>query len=376
MKNGRARRHPDQSDALGTGSSCAICRFSPDAPVNHIGSQGSLLPQLWPAREFQSEAPSVAAAEPTGRKHTGVVESHESSEPLTFRSEVRNVNYVAAVYDQDGIRRDLGADDFIVFEDAAPTARYRLGRSAPFNLVIFLDLSYSTVHDREAMTGAAYGFLGTVSGATRRLALTYALADRPLQVISPLKRDREQLESSLQLIPELRGQSPLYDALVLAHAETTGALRSRNAIIVLTTVQTIASLGIGSPVQDGSRGASRYSLNELGRFLSDRCRPHARLIPLETQLLARRATQTGYTQAWKIMEGPSGAIGRGGCFNFRSLDELEPVYKQVAEGLRAVYTLASTPTTSEFDGGWLKLRLELALRAGFDRPVRGGYQAK
>jgi len=74
------------------------------------------------------------------------------------------------------------------------------------------------------------------------------------------------------------------------------------------------------------------------------------------------------------MEELAAASG-GRLFSARSIGDLEPVYAQVAEELRSVYTLAYYPKNQNFDGRWR--RVEVRVKGlGTRVRTRAGYYAR
>ena len=65
----------------------------------------------------------------------------------------------------------------------------------------------------------------------------------------------------------------------------------------------------------------------------------------------------------------------GRLFTARSLKDLEPVYAQVAEELRSVYTLAYYPSNQNFDGRWRRIQVRTT-RSGLTIRTRPGYYAR
>jgi VWFA-related protein len=79
-------------------------------------------------------------------------------------------------------------------------------------------------------------------------------------------------------------------------------------------------------------------------------------------------------RARRQMEQLAEASG-GKLFATRSIQDLEPVYGQVAEELRSVYTLAYYPKNQDFDGRWRRVQVRVN-RAGVNVRTRAGYYAR
>ena len=57
------------------------------------------------------------------------------------------------------------------------------------------------------------------------------------------------------------------------------------------------------------------------------------------------------------------------------MTDVEPVYAQVAEELRAVYTVAYYPKNQNFDGKWRRVEVRVK-RPGAKIRARAGYYAR
>ena len=65
----------------------------------------------------------------------------------------------------------------------------------------------------------------------------------------------------------------------------------------------------------------------------------------------------------------------GRLFPARSVSDLAPVYAQVADELRAVYSLAYYPKNQNFDGKWRRIQVR-GKRTGVVLRTRNGYYAR
>jgi len=281
-----------------------------------------------------------------------------------FRSEVRLVTLNAAVTDSQGHPlADLQPADFEVTEDGVPQ-RLALASSgeAPFNLALLFDLSGSTRREREAMKEAARRFIG-IARPRDRVAI-YALAGNMFYVVSPLTGDRERLRRLIDLIPEVSGGTPLYDAIALAYAqEFPRRGGERNALIILSDGidNQVHGLGVPSevPFKKLLRAAARMDVLIYPVFLD----PFTRVPPPEWARKARRN-----------MQALAGVTG-GRLFAAQSAHDLDPVYPQVAAELRSVYTLAYYPRNQAFDGAWRRVEVRVK-RPGARVRARTGYFAR
>ncbi len=275
-----------------------------------------------------------------------------------FVSDVRLVNLSVSVTDRQGHPvPGLKPDSFAVLEDGVPQKVSVAGaEEVPFNLVLLLDLSGSTIRDRTAMKAAARRFIGVARGQDR--IAVYALSGDQFQAICPLTGDHVKVLELVEGIPELTGSTPLYAAISRAwEEELAGRPQERNAILVLSD-------GIDDSIEKGESSAS------FDRLRSSAGRMSALLYPI---YLDSRNIFYG-ERARRQMQQLADATG-GRLFSARSLEDLEPVYAEVAEELRSVYTLAYYPTNQNFDGRWRRVQVRAA-RPGVKVRTRPGYDAR
>ncbi len=275
-----------------------------------------------------------------------------------FVSEVRLVSLAVSVTDARGLPfPGLRRDEFVVLENgAAQTIAAASAGEIPFNLAILLDLSGSTIRDRETMREAARRFIG-VARAQDRVAL-YAIAEDEFRVLAPLTTDRRRLLEVADRIPDLKGSTPLYASIALAWNEELAARPTeRNAIITISD-------GLDDSLE-GRPGPVAFS----------RLRRAARAMPAALYPVHLDSRNIHYGErAFGQMRALAAETG-GRVFVAQSLEDLEPVYEQLVRELRSVYTLAYYPKDQNFDGRWRKIEVRVK-HAGLRVRTRQGYFAR
>jgi VWFA-related protein len=249
-------------------------------------------------------------------------------------------------------------EEFEVFEDgAAQHVAVAGSEEAPFNLVLLLDLSGSTVRDRPAMKEAARRFVA-ITRPQDRLAL-YVLADDQFQVLSRLTADRKRLAEVIDEIPDLKGGTPLYAAIVLAYSEEIASRpQERNALVVI------------------SDGMDDSLVQQKAAYVPfDRLRRAAALTPALIYPIYLDSRNIFYGERALRQTKELAEASGGRLFAARAIEDLEPVYAQVAEELRSVYTLAYYPKNQKFDGRWRRIQVRVK-RAGAQLRTRAGYYAR
>ena len=280
-----------------------------------------------------------------------------------FSLDVRMVNLILTAHDAQGHPvTDLTHDDFEVVENGMPQRVNHAGSDdVPFNLAILLDLSGSTKPDRVAMMAAAQRFIG-IAGDHDRVAL-YALAENFFHVIAPLTNDRKALMEATRSLPTVSGASPIYDMIALAYAEELhGRPGERNGLIVISD-------GIDNQISEQELPSSiRYKslLKATGEM-------HALIYPVFLRS-GERFGRNWSKKSRERMQDLADASG-GRLFPAESISDLDPVYPQVAQELRSVYTVAYYPENQNFDGAWRSVQVKVK-RPGVQVRARPGYYAR
>ena len=302
--------------------------------------------------------------------------SGAAAETPMFSSDVRLVDLTVSVVDAEN-RPLLGlsADDFTVIEDGVEQEiRIVQGAESPFNLVLLLDCSTSTLIDRESIVEAARRFTLTARRADR--VAVYVLADSYLHVLSPLTEDHGAVLRKIEDIPQLSGGTPLYDAMVLAYAhELAKRRRQRNALIVISDGMDNDLLpnwnrSVPSEVsaQELERAAAEMNAVIYPIFLEPE--PPGVRIERSWRERSRRLANRARERLTDIAAASGGRL-----FSADSIGDLDPVYEAVANELRSVYTLGYYPSNQQFDGAWRRIRASVG-RAGARVRTRPGYYGR
>lgn len=318
-------------------------------------------------------SPATASLEENARGAGGPREA-------VFTSDVRMVNLTVSVTGKGGQPvGGLDAGDFAVAENGESQ---RIAAVRPsdgsFNLAILLDLSASTVSDRETMMEAARRFVG-IARAQDQVAL-YALVNNFFWELSPLTTNHEALKKRVDVLPDLSGASPLYDSLITAYSHELWHLPGeRNALIFLTDgldnshsspnsrPEPGLALRYGVPSQTTERQL-RAAAKNMDALL------YPVLLPLKVQEdLAYKRHDAAF--AIRALFRDLAQTTGGQVFSASSLRELEPIYAQVAEDLRSVYSVGYYPSDQDLDGSWRELEVRVE-RPDVSVRTRPGYWAK
>ena len=127
---------------------------------------------------------------------------------------------------------DLTAEDFEVTESGTAREVVSVTRStAPFNLVLLLDVSGSVENYVNFIRKAARNFVDTVDDRDR---VSIVMFNEDVKVLSPFTTDKQKLSKSLDTF-DAGGGTAYYDALAYAVADTLRPMKGeRTAIVILT----------------------------------------------------------------------------------------------------------------------------------------------
>jgi Ca-activated chloride channel family protein len=319
----------------------------------------------WQAREIV-ESLLVRTARPSKEQKPRLAPAGkaEDGDTAIFRLDVRLVNLTAAVTDSRWAPiQGLSLEDFEVLEDGVrQQLRAASSEEAPFHLALLLDLSGSTQNSRDTMQECARRFIGIAR--PQDLVALYALANNHFHVISRLTTNRAKLVEALNIIPKVSGGSPVYDSIALAYAEEFRQLpNERNALIAITDGVDNQIYGQGAP--------SSVSFEKL---YGAAARMQALIYPVLLDPFTVAPAPAWAKKARYNMELLAQASG-GRLFHARSIRDLEPVYGQVEEELRSVYTIGYSPSNQDFKGLWRKIEVKVK-RPGTRVRTRPGYYAR
>jgi VWFA-related protein len=310
-------------------------------------------------QQEQQKAAAKRGSQPSPATETAGEAATEDG-VLLIRSEVNVVALTVSVTDENNMPvAGLQPSDFEVLEDGKPqTVSSVDSEEVPFNLALFLDLSGSARQNRAALIEGLRGFI-RIARPQDRIAI-YVLVNDEFHVISRLTDDRQTLARQLQAIAPIAGGSPVYDTIVLAYAEEMlERPRERNAIIAITDGLDNQIVGIGTE-----------SWVNFRKLESAADGMHALIFPI---LLASPPGEWN-EKARERMESLARRTG-GRLFPAAGPEDLAPVYPQVANALRSVYSITYSPKNQDFNGAWRKISVRVT-KPGVSVRTRAGYFAR
>ena len=263
---------------------------------------------------------------------------------------------------------ELKQEDFRVLEDGKEQAvTYFASTDVPFDLVLLIDLSASTVDKRELIKASTLRFIQAARPNDRIAIVTF---HSNTNIVSPLTLDRAQLAASVENMPD-GGGSRIWDAVKFALDNVLGPKtpERRRAIVLMSD-------GV-----DGALSRTSFPTGSAIPFadLVEQVRQTDVLIVpiyLDTEETVRNPFYVGeYENARRTLNLLAQESG-GSYYKARKLEDLNGVYEQVINDLGKVYSLGYKPSNPTRDGGWRSVQISIANRPDLVTRARPGYYAQ
>ncbi|HEV7859947.1 MAG TPA: VWA domain-containing protein [Pyrinomonadaceae bacterium] len=355
---------------------------APGADNNAVTSQEAR-PEVSPdatvqARQAERRPPVLQGAQNNANGGAGTPAAPDSSAPQeidegnVLRVDTELVTLNVSVVDRGTSRglTGLAQEDFKLYEDGVKQQLAHFeSASAPFDLVLLIDMSGSTRDVVKLIRAAALRFINAARPADRIGVITFAGSPT---VVSPLTMDRQSLRDRIAVIETPRGDTKLYDALDFSMNEVLKDTReSRRTAIVLM------SDGLDGTIPGvHGQGGSKLGYNELMGHIREfdgvlytlwLNTEYEALSPEDTQ---PEAFEMGHDRMQEMAEA-----GGGMFYEVERLEDLAGAYEHVVADLGTVYSLSYRPTKTVRDGRWRAIRVTVARP---DAVARGkhGYYAK
>lgn len=296
--------------------------------------------------------------------------SDEISEGDVIRVDSQLVTLNISVIDRGTNRGLLGLrqSDFKLFEDGQEQRIVQFeSSSAPFDLMLLIDLSGSTREVVKLIRAAAIRFVEAARPADRIGVIVFA--GEPA-LVSSLTADRELLRQRIETIDTARGDTKLYDATNFAMEEVAKeSKKSRRTAIVLMSDGLDGTIP-GVSGQQGSKQTYPETLRNIQEFdgvlytlwLNTE---YEAMSPLDTQ---PEAFDAGHDRMKEMADA-----GGGVFYEVERLTDLAGAYEQVVADLGTMYSLAYRPTNSARDGRWRAIRIGVNRTNAVPRGKRGYY---
>src|SRR5437016_2192169 len=274
-------------------------------------------------------------------------EPEEISEGDVIRIDTELVSVNVSVIDRGTNRalNDLAREDFRLSEDNFPQQIAHFDSvSAPFNLVLLIDLSGSTTKVVELIKSAALHFVDAARPFDRIGVITFAGSQ---VVVSPLTTDHNTLRRRISAIEKPDGSTKLYDSLTFAMDEVFREAKDsrRNAIVVMSD-------GLDSVLPNVTGEGSKLSYEEI----IHRAQEFDGVIysiwtdtqsyePLSPGDIQQETFDLAHDRMKEFAD-----IGGGVFYEPEKLEDLAGAYERVVADREMGDTLVSRPTNKVRDG--------------------------
>ena len=350
--NGSSYSKPEikvSTDAPPRISTDVPARISTDGPPKLIGADTAKTPAGTPADK---------------------AENVEISEGDIIRVDSQLVTLNVSVVDRSTSRGLAGLvqSEFKLFEDGQEQRIVQFeSSSAPFDLVLLIDLSGSTKEVVKLIRAAALRFVNAARPADRVAVITFAGTS---SIVSGLTADRDLLRQRIETIDTVRGDTKLYDAINFTMNQIRkDAKNSRRAAIVVMSDGLDGTIpGISGQV--GSQTSYSETLRNIQEFdgvlytlwLNTE---YEAMSPEDTQ---PEAFDAGFNRMKEMAES-----GGGVFYPVEKFTDLAGAYEQVVADLGTVYSLAYKPTNNARDGQWRAIKIGINRTNAVARGKRGYY---
>jgi Ca-activated chloride channel homolog len=263
-----------------------------------------------------------------------------------FRVSVSLVTVPAIVSDAaGGFVPGLSVQDFHVFENGVEQKIDRvIPEITPFNVVLMLDTSGSTIFQHRDIQEAALAFVEALRPEDRVMVVSF---DSYIYLDAPFTRDRAALRRAI-LRTDTGAGTRLYDALDVVLTECLGKVQGRKAIVLFTD-------GIDSQSWLASFGNSRNKVEESDALVY--------AVQFDTMIAG---------SASKYLKGLSENSG-GRLFQASSIANLKGAFAGIAEELQHQYTICYYPANQGADAAFRPLQVTVD-KPGTRIRARTGYR--
>lgn len=289
------------------------------------------------------------------------VPAQDSQKTPVFRAEVNQVIVYTSVYDQESqLVSGLTMDDFRVFEDKIEQEIISFAQTdVPSSIGIVLDSSGSMRNKIGKVEQALDLFLSFDNSQNELFLIRF---DDEVELEEDFTRDIEDIRDAISNVI-IKGGTALYDAIYLAAEKIEEGDEPRKIILVFT---------------DGEDKDSYYELEEL----IDKVEETDCIIFIVAFLDEELSEDKGFFGIFKSQKQEvrdqiaSITSSTGGkAFFPRQVEELDPIFTQIAVELKNQYRISYIPSNESKDGSWRRIDVEVkdAEERGLKVRAKKGY---
>src|SRR5215475_6582198 len=276
--------------------------------------------------------------------------------------------------DRDGNRVSgvLKSSDFVIYEDGVrQTINSFSATDAPFNVVLLLDTSGSASHEVELMRRAAIRFLNELRPGDRVAVIQFS---KNVDLLEDLTSNRAEIEDALQQLKTGAGTS-FYDSLKLTLDEVFKGVKGRKAVVALTDgvdsfgyttfkqllsevessnvltyflqLDTEAFTEAGMTRDCSDESHFEFSPKQFKKYIAEygkgvvmsENQPHCRLSQQERAQINRQLYESARRELREMADKSGGRV-----YPVKNLEQVAPLYSQIAAELRTYYSMSYYPT--------------------------------
>ncbi len=242
---------------------------------------------------------------------------------------------------------DLSEKDFILTERGDEREILAVEKStAPFNLVLLLDVSGSIENYVDFIRKAARNFVNT---ADKQDKISIVIFNNDVKTLSKFTTDKNSLSESLDTFDAGDGTA-YYDSLAFVLTETLRPLRGdRTAIVVLSDGDDNRSFlpfnSLLGSIQES--GALVYPLYVPSGLIAsaEAGNPNNAADPLRNRFLSQSLSSKAQAEGEELAK-----ISGGVYYPIQRLSEIQTAYDDIVKQLRTAYTIKYRSTTIEENG--------------------------
>jgi VWFA-related protein len=293
----------------------------------------------------------------------------EDGDVVRVDSQLATLNL--SVIDRETNRGVVGLtqSDFRLFENGLPQQILQFdSSSAPFDLLLVIDLSGSTRDVLKLIRAAALRFVDAARPSDRIGVIAFA---GQATVVSRLTLDRRSLHERIGTMDTAAGDTKLYDAVDFAanQSQKEAKNRRRTAIILMSdgldgSVPGVQGDGSILPYADLLSRVSEFDGVVYTLWLDTF---YEALNEKDTQ---PEAFDMGYDRMKELAD-----TGGGVFYEVKRLEDLAGAYERVVADLGTVYSLAYRPADKTRDGKWRAIRVSVVSRPSAIARGKRGYYA-
>jgi VWFA-related protein len=290
------------------------------------------------------------------------ISDNEENDGELLKIDTRLVNLNVRLLAQDlkaPTNVELSKEDFAVAEDGVDQEIVFFSETEqPFDLVLLLDFSGSTIEKRGLIKKAAQRFVEAARPIDRIAVVVFA---DEIKIVAELTTDRDALAQKIKDV-ELTGGSPIWDSLEFTYEDIikkqSRASGRRSAIVFMTDAEDYSKK---NTFADAMETVRRGDTTVFPIYL-DNDRPFDGW----SEKYRRKSRQ-----ALRMLAEESG----GQYYEAGDAKDLNGIYEQIAGELGKVYSIGYEPKNEIRDGGWRNLTVKIKTRSDLIPRTRRGYYA-